>query len=131
MDCKRGSYKGKEEKVDYLEYDLEDLFEIMGSLSETLYLLFTHIRDYKKGVEVDSSREDYIAHGRRLFDGHASKIKSDICRIYSEDNEKFTGDERSAYEAIMEVISRTDIPEHVGKITGAIIIKMGLDDFCK
>ncbi|MDY6864867.1 MAG: hypothetical protein SVY15_02690 [Halobacteriota archaeon] len=131
MDCKRDNFSGDDGKIDFLEYDLEDLFEIMGSLSETLYLLFTHIRDYKKGVEVDSSREDYISHGRKLFEGHSSEIKSDICRIYSGDNEKFTGDERSAYEAIMEVISRTDIPEHIGGITGAIIIKMGLDDFCK
>ena len=130
MSYKREDLEGVKGEVDFLEYDLEELFEIMGSLSETLYLLFTHIRDYKKGVKVDSNREDYITHGRRLFDGYCTEIKGDICKTYLEEHEKFSGDEISTYNNIMDVISGSDIPEHAGKITGAIIVKIGVDDFC-
>jgi len=130
VDSKREDFDGVDGGFEFLEYDLEELYELLGSLSETLYLLFTHVRDFKKGVKVDSNREDYIAHGKRLFDGYCKEIKGDICKTYSSEHEKFAGDKKSAYRTVMDVISRSEIPEHAGKIAGAIIVKTGLHDFC-
>ena len=125
--------KEKEENDDtdpkFLEYDLKELYELLGSFSETLFLIITHKRDHKKRINIDSSREDFIALGRMQFNDYSEKVRRDICKEQAKRGREF-GDPEEAYRSIIKIISETGIPEYAGEIVGAIIVKMGFKDFC-
>ncbi|MDY6965744.1 MAG: hypothetical protein SVM80_07225 [Halobacteriota archaeon] len=128
------SKSSKEEEDDsdpkFLEYDLEELYELLGSFSQTVFLILTHTRDHKKHINVDSTRDDYVALGRRQYGKYCEEVKEEICKEWVEEKENFS-DPQEAYCNIMRIISKTDIPEYAGGVVGAIIVKVGLYDFCK
>ncbi len=115
---------------DFFEYDMDGLYELLGTSYVATFLIITQKR--KRGVKklkFVGGEVDYTEIGREKFDEYSLKIRKRVCRTWNNDQEKFRETE-NAYEAIMDIVSKTDIPHNSGEILSTIIIKMGLDKFC-
>ena len=122
--------KNGESGLDFFEYDIEGLYELLGTSYMATLLIITQKR--KRGIkklEFVGGKVDYSEIGREKFDEYSMKIRKRVCKKWNNDPDGFSETEL-AFDAIKDIVSKTDIPYTAGEIVSTIILKMGLDKFC-
>lgn len=115
---------------EYLEYDTEALYELLGSTFVATSLIITHKR-YRgvKKMKFKHGEVDYKEIGKEKFNEYISFFKKDVCRKWNENPESF-GEGKNSMDFLLETILKTDIPDFAAEIVSIIIIKMGFEEFC-